>query len=105
MSDQRDGLGGTDSAEVVKLFPDKAGGPATSANNPKQAMIETLERLLLEVAGEKITGLAICAIFPSGDFVNGTVGQGSYTSIVGALDQLKFEVHSEHQRQFPRKPF
>lgn len=108
-----DGLHGTDgtvqppassTSNIHELFKDK-GSRSVLDPKSKAAMLEMLERLAVEVAAEKITGLALMVIHADGKFSAGTFGRGSYTEFLGGVEDLKLEIAAEHRQQQARKPW
>lgn len=95
--DNVDGLGGTDGAvpeeepapNVLPLFSNR---PSAAPLPPQPEVIGVLETLLSLAQNGKITGLALVAFDELGGVSAGTLGKCPYLTLLGALDNLKFEV-------------
>lgn len=103
-----DGLHGTDKPTVVPLFTDRpsAIGPAPQpgGQSPSQSVVEALELLMLQAASGKITAMAVVCFDQHETLTSGTFGQGRYTTFLGGLEDLKYEILQEHRVQHPRRP-
>ncbi len=101
--DNHDGPGGTDN--VLKLVSNRT-KETPSPKDPvsAQAIITACDGLAADAALGKLGALAVVGFMTDGTIVCGTFGSGNYTEFLGGLEDLKYQIILEHQRQQPRKP-